>query len=118
MGHETYLLMFDSAFGEGTYEVALQQEEEHDHRHAHHETSRHEAGEVCRVLGEETLNANRQRQLVVSVQERVGEYVLVPCADKGIDRRRDNSRRRKRHNDQEERLESGGAVDAGRLLTL
>jgi hypothetical protein len=68
--------MFDSTFSEGTYEVALQQEEEHDDRHAHHETSRHEAGEIRRVLREETLDANWQSQLVVFVQERVGEDVL------------------------------------------
>ena len=33
-------LMLDRAFGEGTHEVLLQDEEEHDDRHAHHEASR------------------------------------------------------------------------------
>src|SRR5215213_6768532 len=111
-------LMFDSTFSEGANEEALQQEEEYDDRKAHHETRRHETREIRRVLGKEALDANRQRQLFVLVEERVGEDVLVPGADEGIDRGCDDPRRRQRHDDQEERLKPGGAVDPGRLLEL
>src|ERR1051326_370006 len=58
------LLCLYRSLGEGTHEIALQNQEQHHHGHAHDERGGHQSRPVRRVFGEEPLETHGQRQPV------------------------------------------------------
>ena len=101
-----------------TMKRCSEHEDDHD-RHAGHDHAGRERPPVLGVLLVDVpAQAEREREVLVRLQQRAREDVLVEGADEREDRDHRQDRQRERQDDAPEDLRRRGAVDTGRLVEL